>query len=535
MNVPQRNPSPPREGPGVRSYLRPMLAPYRSRLLALVLLSSVARLFLASVFELGNDEVYYWTYAQHLQWNYFDHPPLVGLWIRIFTGNGLLQYQEAFVRLGSILSCAASSLLLFHTLRRLHSEKAGWYAAVLYQASVYAGIIAGLFILPDSPQMLFWCAALWFAARIHEAPASWKAWAGFGIMSGLSILGKVHGVFLWGGMGLYLLFMQRSWLRRPQLYVSALLTAVLISPILLWNIRNNFITYRFHSERVTVRDGIHLAGFARELGGELLYNNPVIVVTTVLALLAWRRRRFAVGGAGRLYAFIAMPMIGVLLTIALFRDTLPHWSGPAWVTLLPLVAIYLAEVRRSSARGILRGAGAFTIVLVALAFGLTFLWPGTMGNKSRTDYGFGDFTLDLHGWRATAPAFADLYQKEKAAGNMPFGAPLVAYKWFPAAHEDYYWCAPNDIPVIGLGELNDLHHYAWVNRWRLHATDPTKAWCVVPSNEHFDARTQFAAWYKNADSVTTITQLRGGQPARYFTVWRLSGWKKGAEIPVQGR
>ncbi len=52
--------------------------------------------------ELSNDEVYYWTYALQLQWNYFDHPPLVALLIRFFTGNLAVQ-QEFFIRLGSIV------------------------------------------------------------------------------------------------------------------------------------------------------------------------------------------------------------------------------------------------------------------------------------------------------------------------------------------------------------------------------------------------------------------------------------------------
>ncbi|RYY87599.1 MAG: glycosyltransferase family 39 protein, partial [Chitinophagaceae bacterium] len=257
---------------------------YRRRLLLLIVIASALRLLLAGSLELGNDEVYYWTYAQHLQWNYFDHPPLVAVWIRIFTGNLALQYCEAFVRLGSIVSCAIASALLFHTVRRIHSERAAWITALLYHCSIYAGIIAGLFILPDSPQMLFWCAALYFAVSIYQAPRSWAAWAGFGVMAGLSILGKVHGVFLWFGMGLFILFQQRSWLKRPQLYVSALLTAAIASPVLLWNIQNDFITYRFHSERVAVQQwAINWSGFARELGGQILYNNPVNVILVVMA------------------------------------------------------------------------------------------------------------------------------------------------------------------------------------------------------------------------------------------------------------
>ncbi|WP_460570587.1 glycosyltransferase family 39 protein [Flaviaesturariibacter terrae] len=506
---------------------------YRRRLVLLLLATSLLRLLLAASFGLGNDEVYYWTYAQHLQWNYFDHPPLVALWIRLFTANGLLEFNELFVRLGSIVSCVIASALLFHTVRRLYSERAGWIAAVLYQASIYAGIIAGLFILPDSPQMLFWCAALWFGVRIHDNPRRWGPWIGFGIMAGLSILGKVHGVFLWFGTGLYILFRQRAWLRRPQLYVAALLTAALASPIFFWNKRNDFITWRFHSERVELKQwAFNGPGLLRELGGQLLYNNPVIVVLLAIALVALARRRWTLPPAARLLAWIGLPMIAVLVAISLLRDTLPHWSGPGYVTLLPLAAIWLAGKPLAISRRWLRGAGAFVLLLVAAASALTFAYPGTMGSQDRGYYGWGDFTLDLSGWREAGPAFAQLYYREKGS-TMPYGAPVVVHKWFPGAHEDYYFAAPNEIPVLALGDLYDLHHYAWLNRWRLHDIDPTKAWCIVPSNDPFDPRAQFAAWYTRADSVTTIVQERGGKPARYFSVWKLSGWKKGAVIPVQ--
>jgi 4-amino-4-deoxy-L-arabinose transferase-like glycosyltransferase len=506
---------------------------YRSRLIRLVIFSTVLRLLLASLFELGNDEVYYWTYAQHLQWNYFDHPPLVALWIRVFTGNLELQYNNVFVRLGSIVSCAVCTVLLYHTVRRLHSAKAAWYAAVLYNLSIYAGIIAGLFILPDSPQLVFWCAALYCAIRIQENPSRWKFWMLFGICAGLSVMGKVHGVFLWFGMGLWILFSHRKLLRKPQLYVSAILSIAIASPILLWNLKNDFITWRFHSERVAVRGGINPLGFLREVGGQFFYNNPLIVVLTVLALTAFWKKRFQPPPAESLFRWIALPMIFVMLGIAVFRDTLPHWSGPAWITLLPFAAIFLAESPLRRVHVFLRGAAAFVFILLVAATALTYGYPGTLGSEANADYGFGDFTLDLHGWREAGDSFALRYRAEAEAGNMPFGAPLVSHKWFPAAHEDYYFAAPNNIPLLGLGNLHDLHHYAWLNRWRLHDIDPTKAWCMVPSNESFDVAKQFAPWYTQAVQVARFEQSRNGKPARYFTLWRLSGWKKKAEIPVQ--
>jgi len=509
-------------------------SPYRRRLFWLLLLTALVRLLLAGSLELGNDEVYYWTYAQHLEWNYFDHPPLVALSIRLFTLNLELQYEELFVRLGSIAGCALSTVLLFHTVRRLHSERSAWYTAVLYNVSVYGSIIAGLFILPDSPQMVFWCAALFYASRLPAEARNWKPWLLFGLMAGLSILGKVHGIFLWFGMGVYVLFCERSWLARPQLWTAALLSAAIASPILFWNLQNDFITWRFHSERVTVREwALNTNGFLRELGGQILYNNPVNEVLLAIALAAFFRNRRPWTPALRLLAFTGLPMIATLLGIALLRDTLPHWSGPGYVTLLPLAAIFLATGSLKRAARFLGGAAAFILLLCTAGAGLAWLYPGTMGSRHRHDYGFGDFTLDLHGWREAAPAFTALYRQEEIQGYMPHGAPLLAHRWFPAAHLDYYFAAPHQIPVIGLGSLPDLHHYAWVNRKRLRQVDMTKAWTIVPSNIAFDPRTQFSGWYRKADSVTTITQFRNGAPARYFTVWRLSRHVRAAKVPVQ--
>ncbi len=79
---------------------------YYKHVLLLIVITSIFRLIGATFLELGNDEVYYWTYSQHLQWNYFDHPPMVALWIRFFTANLTLQQFEVFVRLGSIVACA---------------------------------------------------------------------------------------------------------------------------------------------------------------------------------------------------------------------------------------------------------------------------------------------------------------------------------------------------------------------------------------------------------------------------------------------
>ncbi len=503
-------------------------------MLLLIAFASILRCIVAAGIQLGNDEVYYWTYSQRLQWNYFDHPPMVGVWIRAFTFNLLLEEYELFVRLGSILSAALATWLLYRIVCQMHSEKAGWYAACLYTASLYASIIAGVFILPDSPQILFWCCSLYFLLQISHNPRSWGLWIFFGASAGLCVLSKVHGGFIPIGLTLFMILRKRAWFRLPQFYAAGLIFVFIVSPILVWNWNNDFITYRYHSDRVTVSEfTLNVSGFLRELFGQLLYNNPFNVVLLAAALLAWKKSKLESQETLVLYACIALPMITLLLLVSVFRNTLPHWSGPAYVTLLPLTSIYLATLRDPGVfPGMLKWAGRTILFVVVAGLLVVNLYPGTPGKNSSERLGSGDFTLDLYGWESAGKAFAGFYEDEKGKGLIPGGTPVVAYKWFPAAHLDYYFCKPLGIELIGMGSTSDLHHYQWMNEWRAPKASLAKAYCVVPSNVTDDAKTRYAPYYEKIDLVNTIEQRRGGKICRYFRVYRLQGWK-GTSIKLQ--
>lgn len=508
----------------------PVFSTYSShykKLFLLIVLTTVLRFFAASFTELGNDEVYYWTYAQHLQWNYFDHPPMVALWIRTFTANLALEKFELFIRLGSIFSCIVSTLLLFHLAKKLFSEKAGWYAACLYNASVYASILTGVFILPDSPQMIFWCSSLYFLMQLLNKPERWCYWLQFGLCAGLCIMSKVHGIFLWFGFGLYILFKERDFLKKPQLYVSIVLTAIIISPILFWNISNNFITYRFHSQRVISSIySFNFFGLFREIYGQILYTNPFNFIIIISAIVAWWKNKIKHLPSLVLYNFIAIPMIAVFIIFSFFGDTLPHWSGPAYITLIPIASIYLSErYPNSNFPKQIKGALALIIILLTAGVLFTNYFPGTVGEKNNRELGSKDVTLDMYGWEQGAKIFNQIYLKEQNQGSMPLNSPVVCFNWFPAAHEDYYFCRPYNIKLIGLGPINNLHHYIWLNDYNIRQVNMEKAYSITPSNEYHEAKNTYSGYYNQIDSIATIITYRNNNVCRYFTVFRLQGWK----------
>ena len=202
-----------------------------NKVLYLVLITTIIRIVLAYFLELGNDEVYYYTYAIHLQSNYFDHPPAVGILIKLFTFNLHLD-SEVFLRLGAIVFAAIGTIMSYQIGQLIRNERTGWFAAILYNTSIYSSIIAGTFILPDSPQVIFWLASLYIMLQIvHHDKKRFtvpvKYWIWLGILTGLCIMCKVHGVFLWAGFGLYVLFYGRRMFANPWLYVAFIITVVI--------------------------------------------------------------------------------------------------------------------------------------------------------------------------------------------------------------------------------------------------------------------------------------------------------------------
>ncbi|HPG33144.1 MAG TPA: glycosyltransferase family 39 protein, partial [Lentimicrobium sp.] len=263
------------------------------RLWILLLVSAISRLFIAAFTELGNDEVYYINYALFPDLSHFDHPPMVGWFIQLFSLN-LLFENEFFIRLGAVVAGTLNTWAIYLIGKKIKDAQTGWYAALLYTSSFYCFVIAGIFIMPDAPQSLFWLFSVYFLLTIaKEGPLSskaHKAMLGFGISAGLAMLSKYTSVFLFTGAGIYIIIFQQRWLRQWQLYATILISLLLFLPVIIWNLHYNFISFTFHSDRVEVIKTILRPDlFAIELGGQIFYNNPINFALTLLGLTAFFR------------------------------------------------------------------------------------------------------------------------------------------------------------------------------------------------------------------------------------------------------
>ena len=508
---------------------------YKNKTLLLILIATVVRCIIACSIELGNDEVYYRMYAQYLQWNYFDHPPMVGWLIRLTTVNLLLD-NEFFIRLGAIMAAAITTWFIFLCGKKLNNEYSGFLAAVMYTSSIYGSIIAGTFILPDSPQMVCWSAGLYLLIRIsahsHINRTKKRDLFLFGLVAGLGMLCKIHMAFLWFGLLLYIIRHNRQWLKEPALYLSAIISIALFYPVIKWNIDNHFITYLYHSKRIAVTNSSLVIGsLVSFLGGQVFYANPIIFFLAVTATVAAFKNNLPVSvSQKRMLLYCSLPLIAIATGISLFRNMLPHWTGPAFTGLILLAACWLSKQQlkpgfeKKKMPKTLVAALAFQLLVITGGIFVVNYIPGSMGKKEHKMLGDGDFTLDMYGWKKLETKLEKIARSDEQSGLMDKDAFIICNKWFPASHIDYYVAMPLQKEMIAIGDTNDIHQYAWINRERKKIKAGDDAYCIVPSNYYSDVKMQYADCFETIRLSQVIEEKRNGKACRYFYIWQLKNF-----------
>jgi len=108
--------------------------------------------------EIGNDEAYYWTYAQQLDWGYFDHPPMVALVVKagtLLAGNATLG-----VRLFVMLMQVLFLVILFRLTQVERSrQNIGLFFVVAFSVVMLQAY--GFIATPDAPLLFFTVLFLW--------------------------------------------------------------------------------------------------------------------------------------------------------------------------------------------------------------------------------------------------------------------------------------------------------------------------------------------------------------------------------------
>jgi 4-amino-4-deoxy-L-arabinose transferase-like glycosyltransferase len=357
-----------RHAPEPTDLPRPMTA--RQALWALIGISALFRLCCAASLGGVTNEAYYYMYAQHLDWGYFDHPPMVGLVSAL--GLKLAPGITAVLglRAGFIVLFAGSTWLLARLTARSFGPRAGVLAALALNATAYYGLLVGTCAEPDGPLLFFWLLTLDRLAIALANPGRTSAWGLAGLALGAAMLSKYYAVLLPAGMGLYLLLRPsaRRCLRTPGPYLALAAALAVFSPVIFWNATHGWISFTFQGARAGGFHGFRPDMLFEAITAELLALTPWIWVGLVAVLFGLVRRGPRAWSEPEAFLICqAVPAIGLFLGVATFRRIMPHWPLIGFVALMPILGRIWSErleARPGSQR--LRLA-AITVVPVVLA------------------------------------------------------------------------------------------------------------------------------------------------------------------------
>jgi dolichol-phosphate mannosyltransferase len=363
----------------------------------LIAFACVLRLVYAGSVELMPEETYYWMYSRHLDYGYFDHPPMVAWLIRI--GTALFGQTEFGVRFGALCCGAVTSVFVYRLAFNLYGATCALAALLLTQTLPFF-FLAGFLMTPDAPLTAAWAASLYCLERALLGGHA-RAWWFAGISAGLGMISKYSIALLIPVTFIFMTWDERSrqWWRRPEPYVAALLAAAIFSPVIIWNEQHEWASFVFQTSRRLAeapKFTLH-----RLIASMLVLLTPTGFLALIGALTAKQRGEEAAPQTVRVRRFLGLAILVPLSVFAAFslrHEVKLDWTGAMSTAALPVLGFTMIAARSTLSRfgAALKAAWPPTIVAMLLIYGaaLHYLVLGLPG------VGFGKHVeLIPIGWR----------------------------------------------------------------------------------------------------------------------------------------
>src|SRR5499433_3745291 len=476
-------------------------------------------IFIASV-NLIPEEAYYWNYAQHLDWGYLDHPPMVA-WL-IWLSTTIFGKSEFSVRLPAYICWLLAAVFMFRLTLNLYDRPAAFRAVLLLAVlPIYFGL--GFFMTPDAPLYAAWAGCLYFLERALIAQNS-RAWWGIGICMGLGMLSKYTMALLGLGTLVFQLidWQARRWFLRPEPYIAAIMSVIIFSPVFLWNVRNGWVSFAFQGSNRW--EGSYNFSLHVLFGTILLLLTPTALLAIVRIFLPQRfegtstaqtdnkRRRY-------LWAvtYTLVPL-SVFVVYSLFYQPKLNWTAPVWLAAIPILAWDMtqpwAQVKGSLAQ-FSRQLWMPTIIALLFIHGVSFYYI-SLGLP-----GAGPMTADrLFGeWRALANSVETIKkQLEAKTGSKPVVVGMD--KNFISSELSFY--DPNDHD----GPKNTGGAHFFGNRslmwafWFPRSAAVGRNFLMIDLNRKRLTDSSLADYFDRVSDVFEETLKKDGRVVGYF-YWRV--------------
>jgi hypothetical protein len=450
--------------------------------------------------QVSGDEAYYWDCSRHLDWSYFDQPPLV-IWSMV-PFRAVLGENRLAVRSPAILASLLIGVFMLPVARRLGGgyREATIAYIVLHGTPLF--FLGSFYCSTDIAMGAAYMAATWAAVALAQGER--RAWWGFGSAVGLGFLAKFPVVVVVPAL-LPALLRGGAWrhLRTPTPYLAAALSAAITTPVWLWGARHDWANIIFQLS------GRHQGRtFSLKLLGEFLAGN-VLLVTPFLALalvVAWwvsRQHTDPAWAALRVAAASPLVLFGL---IALRTKVAPHWTAPGLMVAFLLLASTRFRWRRGLQElGVAFGAMLSLVVIAVVAAPerlLDFEW-NRGGRQVRISP---DDLSDLIGNREIADRVAAERRPDE----------LVSSQSYSEVHL-FAFLSQGSTPTR-LAHITGGRHGLASLYW--HRADDLAGRDVLFVTDREDVEEKLPALFERVEEISPIEVVRSGQLVRTMRLFR---------------
>ena len=286
--------------------------------------------------ELWVDEAQYWLWGKNLDWGYFSKPPLIAFWLAGVTE--LVGSDDKFwIRATGSLLHATTALVIWRAAQRLYGGKTGAWAAALYVTLPFVAVGSWQFST-DTVMLPFF--ALGLLAWTHLRVSQSLLWALIlGMAAGLGTLGKYAALYLPLLLALAALVVPSARIAWRDATIAAFTALIVLSPNLIWNLRNGGTTFR-HVAEDNAKVGattLNPTAALEFLASQLVVFGPLLLLGLLYAALTFLKR----GPESRALLLLSLPVILLMTLQAARAGANANWAVTAYIAGTALAAATL--------------------------------------------------------------------------------------------------------------------------------------------------------------------------------------------------
>jgi hypothetical protein len=300
--------------------------------LALLLLWFTINLIQALFMEILSDEAYYKLYSEHLDWGYFDHPPMIALMIKVssyfFSGNLGIRFLTLLLQLFTLL-------LIWITMDHRESDNHKVYTFFIVSGSIFMFTGYGVITAPDAP-LLFFTALFLYSYKRFLVSQKWNVTLLLAFSMAALVYSKYQAILVIG----FTVMSNLILLKRFRFWIAGIFALIIILPHFYWQFSHDFPSLQYHL-------AYRLENFKVKHVLEYLPNQFALMNPFTLGAAAFVVIKFAPSDHFDRCLYLQIIGFFVFFLFVSFRDHVePNWTIPCTI---PMIIILTERISKNQA------------------------------------------------------------------------------------------------------------------------------------------------------------------------------------------